>query len=201
MPRISRRKMFCKFNHALATLLATAMFLAANSHSVKAAEKWWMVADDDWSIGANWGGTVPTSSDDACIGNGGTLNITPQGGWHWCNHLYVGKSGDGYVAFTDGAGLSAAYEYIGTSGVGKFVQTGGDNHCSQLLYIRSEYGSSGTYDLSGTGRLWAVNEFIGDIGIGHVQTVRGIDFRFQHLSRLQHQWQRDIHSKRRRTIQ
>ena len=33
----------------------------------------------DWSYPGSWGGTAPTSSDDAYVRNGGTANITQAG--------------------------------------------------------------------------------------------------------------------------
>jgi autotransporter-associated beta strand protein len=59
------------------------------------------------------------------------------------------------------------YEYIGKSGVGIFTHTGGTNSISQYyLYLGYNAGSSGTYNLSGTGKLSAEYAYVGNSGSG-----------------------------------
>jgi autotransporter-associated beta strand protein len=55
--------------------------------------------------------------------------------------------------------LSAIYEYIGYSGTGTFIQTGGTNTVT-YFYLSFNSDSSGTYHLSGAGQLSALYENI-----------------------------------------
>ena len=57
-------------------------------------------------------------------------------------------------------------EYIGYSGTGSFTQSGGTNSVSGSLYLGYNSGSSGTYNLSGSGLLSAPSEYIGYSGTG-----------------------------------
>ena len=49
--------------------------------------------------------------------------------------------------------LSETSEDAGSNGTGNFAQSGGTNTISYFLYVAGDSGSSGTYSLSGTGRL------------------------------------------------
>ena len=67
---------------------------------------------------------------------------------------------------SDGS-LTAGYiEYVGYSGTGTFTQTGGINTISFYFYLGYNSGSTGTYNLSGTGQLSAATEYIGYYGTG-----------------------------------
>jgi fibronectin-binding autotransporter adhesin len=115
------------------------------------AEGWvyWSTTTGDWSAPANWGGTEPTSSIDACIYNGGTANVTQLG--EVCAYLHLGSSGvgsSGAVQMSDGS-LLASQEYVGESGAGVFTQTGGINTVSGNLYLGYNVGGNGTYNLNG----------------------------------------------------
>ncbi|MGO9113049.1 MAG: hypothetical protein ACLP9L_27775 [Thermoguttaceae bacterium] len=122
----------------------------------------------DWSVASNWGGTLPTSSDTATIVNGGTATITLLG--EVCGTLSLGGStGSGTVQMTNG-GLSTGAQYVGSSGLGTFTQSGGINNINIYdytgLYLANNAGSSGTYNLSGNGQLSAPSEYVGYSGTG-----------------------------------
>ena len=57
--------------------------------------------------------------------------------------------------------LSANYEYVGYSGTGTFTQTGGTHTIAAALYLGANAGSSGTYNLSGSGLFSAASEYVG----------------------------------------
>jgi hypothetical protein len=127
-------------------------------------------------------GTLLTGSE--YIGDGGTGTFTQSGGTNTIAYdysafsdgtLYVGHSSTGSGTYDlSGGALSAYREYIGYDGTGTFIQTGGTNTLlydagllySGYLYLGRNSGSSGTYDLSGTGALSAYREYIGYDGTG-----------------------------------
>ena len=130
-------------------------------------------------------GYNPSSSGSYSLSGSGLLSTVYQ---------YVGYSGTG--TFTQSGGtnnpalpllrlqfrfqrqlqprgsgvLSAAAEYVGNSGTGSFTQSGGTNNVpngsSDGLYLGYNAGSSGTYNLSGSGVLAAFNEYVGNSGTG-----------------------------------
>ena len=123
----------------------------------------WTVSSSpgDWLSASNWGGTLPTSSDDAYIVNGGTATIGAIG--PVCNNLSLGgAAGAGTVQMTNGS-LSAVYQYVGDSGTGSFTQSGGTNMLSGGLYLGYNTGSSGKYILN-TGSLSADSQYLGYTG-------------------------------------
>ena len=164
-------------------LLAAAcplLFIALTSAASADNQYQWSVASGSWSAPANWGGTVPTGYDDACINNGGTVTIASAVAT--CNNLFVGGGGAGAVEMTGGS-LAAFYpgvtpffiiypypwrydfEYVGMSAVGTFTQSGGMNTCDLIV----GYGirATGSYTLAGSGRVSAGEEFLGYWGTGN----------------------------------
>ena len=152
--------------------LALATFFAPAP--AQGAGLYWSVTSGDWSIASNWGGTVPTSIDVAYITNGGTATITQYG--ENCSYLVLGNAAksSGSAEMTAGQ-LVASYEYIGNSGTGAFMHTGGTNSMGYFQLGRNA-GSSGTYSLSGTGYISAENEYIGYNGIGMFTQTGGTNF-------------------------
>ena len=78
--------------------------------------------------------------------------------------------------------LSATDQYVGYSGTGDFVQSGGTNGASYYggLYLGYNSGAGGTYNLSGTGTLNANSQYVGYSGTGDLHPVG----RKQHRRRL-----------------
>ena len=85
------------------------------------------VSSGDWSLPANWGGTLlPTSNDTAYIVNGGTATITSIG--PTCYTLSLGSTAGAGTLQVSGGSLSAVYdEYIAYAGTAAFTQAGGVN--------------------------------------------------------------------------
>ena len=109
------------------------------------ADVYWSTSAGSWSNPGNWGGLVPTSSDNAWIVNGGTATITTMG--DTCGTLSLGGStGSGTVQMTDGE-FDAISQNVGYSGTGTFTQSGGTN--SGELLLGGLAGGSGTYNLNG----------------------------------------------------
>jgi hypothetical protein len=100
------------------------------------------------------GGALTATTE--IIGNGGSGIFNQTGGTHISKRLYLGygSSGNGVYELTDGSlsvvGYSSGdgYGYIGYSGAGRFIQTGG-SHSLRRLYLSATSGGSGTYELSG----------------------------------------------------
>ena len=108
----------------------------------------------DWSSAGNWSGGLPTSSTNADIFNGGTATITTTG--DVCGSLSLGNtSGSGTIQMTGGSFTVNGSAFVGYSGTGNFTQSGGTNTISSDLDLGYKLGSSGTYNLSGTGQFSA----------------------------------------------
>ena len=66
-----------------------------------------------------------------------------------------------------GSLLATVNEYVGDSGTGSFTQSGGTQSVSSQLLLGNNAGSSGSYNLGGSGLLSvASNELIGWSGTG-----------------------------------
>ena len=113
------------------------------------------------------------------IGYSGTGTLTQTGATNSIssdygdNFLYLGYNTDssGTYNLNDTGQLSAGQEYIGYSGRGTFIQTGGNNSISSTygnneLFLGYSTESSGTYNLSSTGQLSARSENVGYSGTG-----------------------------------
>ena len=91
---------------------------------------------------------------DLGLGGSGTYNLNAGGLFCGSNEYIGGVYYGGYYGY--------GY-YGGPSGYGVFTQTGGTHSVASLLDLGG-YGSSGTYDLSGSGLLVRQDEVIGDCG-------------------------------------
>ena len=106
------------------------------------------------------------------VGDTGTGNISQCGGinndYGSLLQLYLGytASGNGMYNLSGSGQLSAYNVYIGYSGSGALVQSGGTNSGNGNVYIGQNAGACGTYDLSGNGQLSAYNVYIGYSGTG-----------------------------------
>jgi len=130
----------------------------------------------DWSLKTNWGGTLPTGSDDAYIVNGGTATVATTA--DTCYNLWLGgATGSGTVQMTGGSlsfAQSGSWCVVGDSGTGTFTQSAGTATFSTSahsilsgVYLGYNAGSLGTYNLSSTGQLFAPYEFAGVAGTGN----------------------------------
>ena len=145
---------------------AGVLFLVAPA--ARAASYLWQASAGDWSVASNWGGTVPTSSDYAYVVNGGTAGVSS--GNMACANLSVANSqGSGCLSITGGT-LSDPVAFIGASGAGTARQSGGANlvlgYYGVGLRLANNSGATGTYQLTGTGRLQTYLEQIGEQGVG-----------------------------------
>ena len=154
-------KFSCFFFYAAGFLVVAILLLSPSV--TQAVDKYWNVASGDWSDTnpCPWNPSPePTSSDDAYIDNGGTATITQDG--EKCSHLYLNVSGaSGTVEMSDGTLSVGNDAYVGYSGTGTFTQTGGTNSIANNLFLGRSSGSSGTYNLAGTGQLSALAEYVG----------------------------------------
>ena len=118
------------------------------------------------------------------VGDGGAGTFTQTGGTNTISHT-INSQNSGWLYLGYGAGDHGSYslsgsgqlsvavltggESVGYSGVGFFGQSGGTNTCNSLV-LGANAGSSGTYLLSGTGRLCGTSQpfrvTVGDSGNG-----------------------------------
>ena len=116
----------------------------------------WQVQSGDWSVASNWGGTLPTSIDNAYIVNGGTASITQVG--ETCDLLSLGSTqGTGTIQMNGGSLLADSANVGDSGGAGSFSQSGGTVSIPGLFGLSVGYVNSfgGTYSLSGSGVLFA----------------------------------------------
>ena len=144
-----------------------AMFLLAATPLHADVYKWVVVPSGDWSDAGSWlnsegSAGVPTSNDTAYVVNGGTAAITTQPG-AVCNNLYLGdpnSANSGTIQISSSGSLSTSTnEYLGNSGTGTLIQSGGTNNIGEYLYLGNQAGGAGTYILSGSGYLSASGTF------------------------------------------
>jgi hypothetical protein len=123
-----------------------------------------------WATPANWGGTLPQSSDTAYVINGGTAAITLPGAV--CSELYLGdpnSANSGTIQMSGGGLSTSTNEYLGNNGTGTLIQSGGTNKIGEYLYLGYNSGVIGSYTLSGNGYLSVSNtnnEYVGYSGTG-----------------------------------
>ena len=161
------------------TLIAAALLLAYPALT-SAAIYYWNAASGDWSdtIPSPWNLSIePTSSDSVFIQNDGTATVTQLG--EACSELNLGKSGtgkSGTIQMTGGSLVVSNDCSVGYTGTGTFTQSGGTNTILANLYLGWFSGISGSYNLSGTGQLSALNERIGAIAnTGMLTQTSGIN--------------------------
>jgi len=112
------------------------------------------------------------SGSGAFIQSGGS-NTSSSSGYE--GYLYLGYSAGGSGSYTlTGGQLSFNYEEVGYYGAGTITQSGGTNSISKMvsyitdgvLYLGGAPGTTGAYNLSGTGALSAAIEYVGNSGMG-----------------------------------
>ena len=89
-------------------------------------------------------------------------------------YLGSGRGSSGTYNLSGSGQLSASNEYVGYSGTGTFTQSAGTNSISGNLYLAHTSSvvlgnyvpSNGSYNLSGSGRLSAQNEYVGNSATG-----------------------------------
>ena len=147
------------------------MLLLVAAPYAKGDSYYWSVASGDWSLASNWGGiSLPTDVENAYVVNGGTTAITLPGAV--CYSLYLGdpnSAGNGTIQMSSGNLTFWGSEYLGNNGSGTFNQSGGVNNPHLGvgdLYLGHGVGSSGSYNLSGSGVLSVGYEYVGDYGAG-----------------------------------
>lgn len=156
-------------------LAAAAAYLLWSSPATAANVSWTLPAGQagDWSIASNWsGGTVPTSTSNGYILNGGTTTVTFIGAT--CDTLSLGGSGGtGTVQMASGGLSTVNSQYVGFSGMGTFAQSGGTNNLGNgALYLGYGTSANGVYDLGGSGilcgsgPLWGRSTYVGYDGTG-----------------------------------
>ena len=193
----------CRAARLWAIALATFMAVDLMASTPVRADLYWGLQLGDWSVPANWGGRLPTSSDTVYVVNGGTLTVTLPG--ELCGTLSLGGEGSGTVQMT-GGGLSTNYQFVYSpvynSGTGIFTQSGGTNSIAGCLYLGNNTGGSGTYSLSGSGLLSAGEEHVGDTGNGTFTQSGGtkLSATTTSLSRLQRRQQRHVQPQRQRPV-
>jgi hypothetical protein len=119
----------------------------------------------------NLSGTGSLTANSEIFGYNGpsTGTFNQDGGTNVVDSsLILGQGGNGNYVLSGGSLTinSNAYnaEYIGDFGVGTFTQTGGSHTVNGAITLGDNSGSSGTYNLSGTGNLTAGSEVIGLYG-------------------------------------
>jgi autotransporter-associated beta strand protein len=125
-----------------------------------------MSASNEDVGGAGTGSTIQSGGTNSVANN-------PKNSYLYQGDLNLGRSASGIGTYNlSGNGLLSvsANEYVGNSGTGVFIQSGGTNVVGNSLYVgcRGDYGNSGdgVYSLSGIAQLSASNEYVGYLRSG-----------------------------------
>jgi len=157
------------------TIMIACLLAALWASPAWAVDRYWIADDGLWSDPANWNpaGFLPQDGDNAYLtsDDGTSRTVTyDAASYPLLHNLYIDATGSGTMRLdmtTYVAGLFADDEYVGYSGTGAFTQARETNSITHNLYLGYESGSSGTYDLSGTGELSVgCYEYVGYHGTG-----------------------------------
>ncbi len=163
---------FTRSNCLAARLSAVGFVAVLLASSPVRADVYWSTSAGNWSNSVNWGGTVPTGSDNAWVVNGGTANISAM--TPICDTLSLGSNaGNGTVQMTGGSLTTTGWQYVGNTGVGTFVQSGGSNSVSNNLCVGYSAGSSGVYTLGGNSSVYGGGIVVGWLGNGVMSQSSG----------------------------
>ena len=180
------------------SLASVTMLLALCCGTAGATDRYWITGTTWWDNNPSWntapdGSGIkgqPVSGDAAYLygpGSGSTdVYYFSDNSPLTVNGLTIDAAGTGKITLWQGYGgvnqdlTSTDREYVGYSGNGTYTQSGGANTmpCPSVctladhsLYLGYNAGASGTYNLSGSGSLSAVNQYIGVGGNGNfIQT-------------------------------
>ena len=137
---------------AVRAVATVALFLALLCPPSAKADDWNNPGTGNWALDANWlDGSVPTSSDDATIANGGTAEVLAAGAV--ARGVTVGGSaGAGTLMISGGGTLSSAGAVIGTDNDGTVTVTGAGSNWSTSSFVHvGESGSSSALTVSAGG--------------------------------------------------
>ena len=157
------------------------LLAAAAATRTLSAQDFWNDGTGNWSVGGNWlSGNVPAAGD--------TVNLTQSDATtRIVTFDAAATSGTGFTQLTidaTGSGSMSLYqatgtlrvsgtEYIGNSGTGSFVQTGGSN-VTGSLQLGAGSNAVGLYTLSNSASLTVKsNEYIGYSGLGTFNQTGG----------------------------
>ena len=116
----------------------------------------WLSANIEY-LGYSGTGRFMQSGGTNSVGGTYDLRIGVNSGGNGSYNL----GGSGYLA------VFAVNEVVGYNGTGSFMQSGGTNSLGNSnLILAYNYGTTGSYTLSGSGYLSAHSEFVGYYGIG-----------------------------------
>ena len=151
------------------SLLFAALFLAP----LHAADTYWQhdpATPADWFDPLNWSAGLPTSSDTSYIQNGGTVVIANGTAFSRDFNIAYAAATSGSVDQTGGS-LTGHQLFVGNTGTGSFTQSGGfvlfpSSSNDDEIYLGYASGSTGTYNLSGTGSVVTKELWVGYGGLG-----------------------------------
>ena len=147
---------------------------------------------DNGSLVFNHGDAVtffPVISGSGSLTQTGTGMLTLTG-----SNTYSGATtiSGGTLQLGNGGSISASnWEYVGLSGSGAFVQSGGTNHAG-FLYLGDNTGDSGTYSSQRQRPVVALLRVRGRLRHGDLQALRRNQFALLSLCRLQLRRQRRL---------
>jgi fibronectin-binding autotransporter adhesin len=167
MPKlpIARRRSLLPILFASSLLLRPADEALADVH--------WNASTGDWFINTNWTSqTLPTSSIDTYIDNGGTVTVSTAGAQ--AQGLFVGEPGGSGTLVISGSGtLSSLYAKIGISGLGMgtgSVTVDGGNWNDNTGILAVGFGAYGSLTITNNGTVTSGSATIAQ-GTGSTGTV------------------------------
>ena len=151
-------------------------FLLVGATDAEAQTKYWVGDSGSWNDPSNWsltdggvgGAGEPGPSETVFLTQSDSTNrtvtydplIDPS---PYLSSLRIDATGAGSMTLSLSDDLSASVAYVGYSGTGSFVHSGGTHTLGSLRLGES---GNGTYELSGTGVLVSSNIIVGNDGAG-----------------------------------
>ncbi len=143
------------------------------THEALATEKYWTGGGDgtSWSDGNNWNPTgTPQNYDNVYLLYTGSSDVTViYNSSIWLGSVEIDGTGSGLITLDISNYFLPDTVRVGYSGKGRIIQQSGTHDIRYSLMLGGRTGSTGTYHLSGTGKLiierW--DEIIGNSGTGN----------------------------------
>lgn len=136
----------------------------------------WVDGTGDWFNSLNWSAGVPNSGTVAYINNGGTAQLSSNGGNIGGVLLGLNTADSGTLTISGAGNISTDNTTeIGRNGTGVLEITNGGDLTDGRFVMGAESGSHGTATVSGTGSTWTntVVCFVGYLGTARLNILAG----------------------------
>jgi fibronectin-binding autotransporter adhesin len=161
------------------SITAVAVVLALSSAAHAAVTTWTGATSNDWNVGTNWTGGVPTASNDAFINLPGVTLVTPgQKALSLSLGSAAAQSGSLSIttdgSTTGGLAVAGGFLLIGDFGTGTLTMDSGATLSAGIASIANNTGSHGLATVTGAGTAWTPSSLdVGSSGTGELDVLAG----------------------------